>query len=81
MYFSWDGEEPMLLGSTEWAEQHAAELRKHAAVYINSDGNERGYLAAQGSHSLEPLVNQVAQSVTDPETNALHGSDYARGSC
>jgi N-acetylated-alpha-linked acidic dipeptidase len=69
MYFSWDGEEPMLLGSTEWAEQHAAELRRHAAVYINSDGNERGYLAAQGSHSLERLVNQVAQSVADPETN------------
>jgi len=69
MYFSWDGEEPMLLGSTEWAEEHATELRKHAAVYINSDGNERGYLAAQGSHSLEPLVNQVAQSVTDPETD------------
>jgi N-acetylated-alpha-linked acidic dipeptidase len=69
MYFSWDGEEPMLLGSTEWAEQHADELRQHAAVYINSDGNERGYLAAQGSHSLEPLVNQVAQSVNDPETN------------
>lgn len=69
IYLSWDGEEPMLLGSTEWAEQHAAELRKHAAVYINSDGNERGYLAAQGSHSLEPLVNQVAQSVADPETN------------
>ncbi len=69
IYLSWDGEEPMLLGSTEWAEQHAAELRKHAAVYINSDSNERGYLAAQGSHSLEPLVNQVAQSVNDPETN------------
>ncbi|HZC43265.1 MAG TPA: transferrin receptor-like dimerization domain-containing protein, partial [Acidobacteriaceae bacterium] len=89
MYFSWDGEEPMLLGSTEWAEQHAAELRKHAAVYINSDGNERGYLAAQGSHSLEPLVNQVARSVTDPETNVsawqrlraqelLHGTPEAR---
>jgi len=89
MYFSWDGEEPMLLGSTEWAEQHAAGLRKHAAVYINSDGNERGYLAAQGSHSLEPLVNQVAQSVTDPETNVsswqrlrawqlLNGSPEAR---
>ncbi|MGH9617396.1 MAG: M28 family peptidase, partial [Acidobacteriaceae bacterium] len=46
IYLSWDGEEPMLLGSTEWAEEHAAELRKHAAIYINSDGNERGYLFA-----------------------------------
>jgi N-acetylated-alpha-linked acidic dipeptidase len=70
IYISWDGEEPMLLGSTEWAEEHAAELKKHAAVYINSDGNDRGYLAAEGSHSLEPLVNEVARSVDDPETKA-----------
>lgn len=69
IYLSWDGEEPMLLGSTEWAEEHAAELRKHAAIYINSDSNERGYLGAEGSPSLEPLVNNVARSVTDPETN------------
>ncbi|AXC12899.1 Glutamate carboxypeptidase II [Acidisarcina polymorpha] len=70
IYCSWDGEEPMLLGSTEWAEQHAEELREHAAVYINSDGNERGYLSAQGSHSLEPLVNEVARGIADPETKA-----------
>jgi N-acetylated-alpha-linked acidic dipeptidase len=70
MYMSWDGEEPMLLGSTEWAEQHADELRRHAAIYINSDGNGRGYLSASGSHSLEPLVNQVARTIVDPETRA-----------
>ena len=68
MYFSWDGEEPMLLGSTEWAETHAEELKAHAAIYINSDTNVRGYLAAAGSHSLEPLVNEVARSIIDPET-------------
>lgn len=68
IYLSWDGEEPMLLGSTEWVEQHAAELLKHAAVYINSDYNERGYLSAAGSHSLEPLANEVARSIVDPET-------------
>lgn len=67
-YLSWDGEEPMLLGSTEWAETHADELKAHAAIYINSDTNERGYLAALGSHSLEPLVNEVARSIIDPET-------------
>ena len=70
MYMSWDGEEPMLLGSTEWAEQHDKELRKHAAIYINSDSNERGYLVVQGSHSLEPLVNEAARSIEDPETKA-----------
>jgi N-acetylated-alpha-linked acidic dipeptidase len=67
MYFSWDGEEPMLLGSTEYAEEHADELRQHAAVYVNSDGNQRGYLSAAGSHSLESLVNEVARKIEDPE--------------
>jgi N-acetylated-alpha-linked acidic dipeptidase len=67
IYLSWDGEEPMLLGSTEWAETHAEELRRHAAIYINSDGNDRGYLSASGSHTLEPLVNEVAHSIDDPE--------------
>ncbi len=67
---SWDGEEPMLLGSTEWAEEHAEELRKHAAIYINSDLNTRGYLSAEGSHTLEPLVNQVARTIVDPETQS-----------
>ena len=84
VYMSWDGEEPMLLGSTEWAEQHAEELRKHAAVYINSDSNGRGYLAAAGSHSLEPLVNQVAQCIGDPETQGSvwqrwHAADLVLG--
>jgi N-acetylated-alpha-linked acidic dipeptidase len=68
MYFSWDGEEPMLLGSTEWAEEHADELRQHAAIYVNSDGNQRGYLSAAGSHSLESLVNEVARKIEDPES-------------
>ncbi len=36
IYAAWDGEEPMLLGSTEWVEAHADELRQHAAVYINT---------------------------------------------
>jgi N-acetylated-alpha-linked acidic dipeptidase len=68
IYASWDGEEPMLLGSTEWVEQHADELRQHAAVYINSDANERGYLDVEGSHSLQALMNGVAKDVEDPES-------------
>jgi N-acetylated-alpha-linked acidic dipeptidase len=68
IYASWDGEEPMLLGSTEWVEEHADELRKHAAVYINSDANERGYLDVEGSHSLQALMNDVAKDVEDPES-------------
>jgi N-acetylated-alpha-linked acidic dipeptidase len=68
VYASWDGEEPGLLGSTEWAETHAAELRREAVLYLNSDTNSRGFLAAGGSHSLQHLVNEVASGVRDPET-------------
>jgi N-acetylated-alpha-linked acidic dipeptidase len=64
---AWDGEEPGLLGSTEWAETHAAELRKKAVAYINSDSNGPGFLNASGSHSLETLVNEAAAEVEDPE--------------
>ena len=68
IYCAWDGEEPGLLGSTEWVEEHGAELNQHAVVYINSDSNSRGFLFASGSHTLEPMVNAVARDVTDPET-------------
>lgn len=68
VYASWDGEEPGLLGSTEWAETHAAELRRKVVLYVNSDTNGRGFLRAAGSHSLQNLVNQVAAGVRDPQT-------------
>jgi N-acetylated-alpha-linked acidic dipeptidase len=68
IYCSWDGEEPGLIGSTEWAETHADELERHAAVYINSDSNGRGYLDLGGSHTLEKFINGVARDVEDPET-------------
>jgi N-acetylated-alpha-linked acidic dipeptidase len=68
VYASWDGEEPMLLGSTEWAETHARELQQKAVLYLNSDTNARGFLSVGGSHSLQQMVNQVAAGVTDPET-------------
>jgi N-acetylated-alpha-linked acidic dipeptidase len=68
IYAAWDGEEPGLLGSTEWAETHADELKAHAIAYINSDGNGRGFLGASGSHSLEKFINGVAMDVEDPES-------------
>jgi N-acetylated-alpha-linked acidic dipeptidase len=68
IYCAWDAEEPGLIGSTEWAEEHSDELRAHGVAYINSDGNGRGYLFASGSHSLEKLINDVARDVQDPET-------------
>jgi N-acetylated-alpha-linked acidic dipeptidase len=69
IYAAWDGEEPMLLGSTEWVEEHADELRQKAVAYLNSDTNERGYLEMDGSPSLQPFINGVAKDVEDPETH------------
>lgn len=69
IYCAWDGEEPGLIGSTEWAEDHANELQQKAVAYINSDGNGRGFLYAGGSHALEQMVTEAAGSVTDPQTN------------
>jgi N-acetylated-alpha-linked acidic dipeptidase len=68
VFTAWDGEEPMLLGSTEWAEAHAAELRENAVAYINTDSNGRGYLSMGGSHTLERFINDVARDIRDPET-------------
>ncbi len=67
VYCAWDGEEPALLGSTEWVEYHANDLQQKAVVYINTDDNGRGFFEVAGSHALEPFINEVAGSVTDPE--------------
>lgn len=67
VYASWDAEEPGLVGSTEWAEAHADELKAKAVAYVNSDTNDRGFFEAEGSHALQTLVNQVADDVSDPE--------------
>jgi N-acetylated-alpha-linked acidic dipeptidase len=70
VYTSWDGEEPGLLGSTEWVETHQDELKKKAVLYVNSDNNARGILGVGGSQDFEHLVSWVAADVTDPETGA-----------
>lgn len=68
IYCVWDAEEQGLFGSTEWAEAHAAELRRNAAIYINTDNSGRGFLDAGGSHTLERFLNEVARDIEDPET-------------
>ena len=67
VYCAWDGEEPGLLGSTEWVEEHSEELLQHAVAYFNSDTNGRGYFRAEGSHVLEKFINGVARDIIDPE--------------
>ena len=68
VYCAWDGEEPALLGSTEWAEDHQQELIKKAVAYINTDNTGRGFIGASGSHTLEPFFNQIMDDVIDPQT-------------
>jgi N-acetylated-alpha-linked acidic dipeptidase len=68
MYCAWDGEEPGLLGSTEYVETHADELQKKLVLYINSDNTGRGFLGASGSHALENAFTEIAKDVTDPQT-------------
>jgi N-acetylated-alpha-linked acidic dipeptidase len=68
IFCAWDGEEPALLGSTEWAEDHQQELKQKAVAYINSDGNGRGFINASGSHTLETFFNEVTNDVMDPQT-------------
>jgi len=69
VYAAWDAEEEGLIGSTEWVETHADELRQKAAVYINTDSNGRGFLGMAGSHTLEKFINEVGRDVPDPQTN------------
>lgn len=76
VYASWDAEEPGLIGSTEWAETHGDELKQKAVLYINTDGNGRGILSVGGSHDFEHLMNEVADTVIDPETHVSIGARH-----
>lgn len=64
----WDGEEPGMLGSTEWVEHHRDELNEKAVAYINTDTNARGFLRIGGAHSIETVAAEVAHQVPDPLT-------------
>jgi N-acetylated-alpha-linked acidic dipeptidase len=64
---AWDGEEPGLLGSTEWVETHADELTTKAVAYLNTDSNGKGWIGIEGSHTLERFMNEAAHDVLDPK--------------
>ena len=66
VFASWDAEEWGLIGSTEWAEKHADELRDKAVVYFNTDTNRQGTLSMSGSHTLERFINDLARDSVDP---------------
>ena len=69
IYAAWDAEEPGLIGSTEWAEHHAKELKQKTVAYLNTDGTARGFIYIGGSHTLERFFNQVMEDVKDPRSD------------
>ena len=69
LFCYWDAEEYGLLGSTEWVEEHAAELARKAVAYINLDAAvSGGTFGGSGTPSLRELVREVAREVADPRT-------------
>jgi N-acetylated-alpha-linked acidic dipeptidase len=65
----WDGEEPGLIGSTEWVEANRAELQAKAVAYINTDvGVDGPNFGASASPSLKELIREAAREVQDPRT-------------
>ncbi len=66
---SWDAEEFTLTGSTEWGEEHADELSRHAVAYLNVDSAVSGPdFEASAVPSLARFIEETARDVTDPAT-------------
>jgi N-acetylated-alpha-linked acidic dipeptidase len=69
VFGSWDAEEHGLIGSTEWAEEFAAELRERAVAYVNMDAAVLGAnFSAASVPSLWKLVRAAARDVRDPKS-------------
>jgi N-acetylated-alpha-linked acidic dipeptidase len=74
---SWDAEEYGLVGSTEWAEEHAAELQKNAVAYLNCDSAATGpNLSLSGTPSLLALAMGAARDVPDPQAGGSIGAGW-----
>jgi N-acetylated-alpha-linked acidic dipeptidase len=66
---SWDAEEYGLVGSTEWAEEMATELKEKAIAYLNLDAAVSGaHFGASSVPSLWKLMRAVTRDVKDPKT-------------
>src|SRR6267142_1502443 len=57
------------MGHPRQPPRRLGELRHHAVAYVNTDGNGRGFVNLQGSHTLERFLDGVAKDINDPETN------------
>jgi N-acetylated-alpha-linked acidic dipeptidase len=72
LFASWDGEEEGLMGSTEWVEQHEAEL-ENAAAYFNMDVGVSGpKFGASAVPSLKQFVRDVTKVVPSPKGGTVY---------
>jgi N-acetylated-alpha-linked acidic dipeptidase len=80
LFVSWDGEEPGLLGSTEWVEDLTAELKAHAAIYVNRDAGAGGTtFTSSAVPSLTPFLYDIAKSIpTGTKSQTLYDTWLAR---
>ncbi len=77
VYASWDAEEYGLVGSTEWAEARADELKKKAVLMLNVDSAVSGpTLGLSGIPSLRDFVVEAAGSITDIRTGKTLGQTW-----
>jgi N-acetylated-alpha-linked acidic dipeptidase len=66
---SWDAEEYGLIGSTEWAEEYANDLREKAVAYLNLDAAVSGpHFGASSVPSLWKLIRATTRDVKDPKS-------------
>ena len=80
VYASWDAEEYGLVGSTEWAEEHAEEVKKKAVLMLNVDSAVTGpELTLSGIPSLRDFVLEAAGTVNDVRSGRSLGSIWAEG--
>ena len=69
----WDAEESGLIGSTEFGEAHAAELRAHALAYVNSDASVSGTrLGVSGSPGLLGVTRAALEGTPPAAADAGH---------
>jgi N-acetylated-alpha-linked acidic dipeptidase len=72
VFGSWDAEEEGLIGSTEWAEEHAKQLA-HAVVYINTDASVSGiHFEASAVPSLKQFLREVTMEVASPKGGSVY---------
>lgn len=72
VFCSWDAEEEGLIGSTEWAEDHANQLA-HAVAYFNTDVGVSGpNFEAAAVPSLKEFVRDVTRQVPSPKGGSVY---------